>query len=367
MPIKAAGVEQGSKRQRHWKAFAVATMLMVLLPGFVAAGQSKTSATEQVITSFENQMKEAALKGDLAASEKYLGKDFVRVYPDGSLVPTDDLRNGIKFTAIDISELQVHVTGDTAVSTFTATVKATIHEQDIDGVYRGVRTWANDNGQWKAVAYTSTRIGHGPSASSPPPSASPEQHAHVNDNVFVSDNLPKLALKLDPKFQYVGSFPFDISGLAGGYRYVWGETDGSKHLRRVFIVQAEGYYPGNNGTYKYGTPHPATLGGEAYEHGLYIYDNDQSAREDPGKEADLTRKFMLEKGYDWEPQLVMSRFARVVDESKKNEIIFFYLENLKDYTAKKAIDFPEEAQSKEQKTILETVDAHSLKAFSVQN
>jgi hypothetical protein len=62
----------------------------------------------------------------------------------------------------------------------------------------------------------------------------------------------------------------------------------------------------------------------------------------------------------------MSRFARVVDESKKNEIIFFYFENLKEYTAKKAMDFPEEAQSKEQKTILETVDAHSRKAFSVQ-
>jgi len=39
----------------------------------------------------------------------------------------------------------------------------------------------------------------------------------------------------------------------------------------------------------------------------------------------------------------MSRFARIVDESKKNEIIFFYFENLGDYTKKRTTDFSEEA------------------------
>ena len=67
-------------------------------------------------------------------------------------------------------------------------------------------------------------------------------------------------MTLDPKFQYLGRFPFDIKGIAGGYRYVWGETEIGKHLRRTFIVQAEGYYLGNQGSYKYGTPNPATLG-----------------------------------------------------------------------------------------------------------
>jgi hypothetical protein len=194
----------------------------------------------------------------------------------------------------------------------------------------------------------------------------PQQHAHVEKNVFISDAPAHLKLTLDPKFQYLGSFPFDIKGIAGGYRYVWGEVGSRKHLERTFIIQAEGYYPGNAGSYKYGTPNPAMLAGDAYQHNVWIYDNEESAREDPGNESDLTRKFMHEKGYVWGPQLVMSRFARIVDESKKDEIIFFYFENLKSHTTKRVADFPEEGTSAEQKSILSTVDANSRKAFAVE-
>jgi hypothetical protein len=196
-------------------------------------------------------------------------------------------------------------------------------------------------------------------------STPPQQRVHVEKNVFVSDSPAHLKLTLDPKFQYLGSFPFDIKGVAGGYRYVWGEIGSGKHLERTFIIQAEGYYPGNAGAYEYGTPNPAALAGDAYQHNVWIYDNEESARENPGNESDLTRRFMQEKGYVWESQLVMSRFARIVDASKKNEIIFFYFENLKDHSKKRVADFPEDGTSAEQKSILSTVDANSQKAFTV--
>lgn len=197
-------------------------------------------------------------------------------------------------------------------------------------------------------------------------SSAPEQRAHAEKNVFTADPPSRLKLTLDSKFQYLGSFPFDIKGIAGGYRYVWGETDKGNHLNRTFIVQAEGYYPGNHGSYNYGTPNPVTIAGDVYQHNVWIYDNDQSAREDPGNESDLTRKFIRDKGYEWEPQLIMSRFARIVDESRKNEIIFFYFENLKGYTAKRVADFPEEGvKSSEQNVILDAVDANSRRVFTV--
>ena len=50
---------------------------------------------------------------------------------------------------------------------------------------------------------------------------------------------------------------------------------------------------------------------------------------------------------------------------EKNEIILFYLENLADYTAQRAEDFPEEPTSSEHKRILAAVDANSRKAFIV--
>jgi hypothetical protein len=212
--------------------------------------------------------------------------------------------------------------------------------------------------------YSTTRIGL-EASSSVLQSAALREHVRVKENVFVSDERPKLTLTLDAKFKYLGSFPFDIRGIAGGYRYIWGEMDHDKHLGRAFIVQAEGYYPNNNGKYVYGTPNAAILAGEAYQHNVFIYDNDESTREGPGNEADLTKKFMQEHGYEWGPELIMSRFARAVGETKKDEIIFFYFEDLKNYTSKHVKDFPEGPHSAEQQTILDSVDANSRKAFTI--
>jgi len=92
-----------------------------------------------------------------------------------------------------------------------------------------------------------------------------KEHAHVKDNVF-SDDLSRLTLTLDPKFRYLGSFPFDIHDIAGGYRYVWGEIDHGKHLRRTFIIQAEGFYPDNQEVVPLRHSHPVALAGDAYQH-----------------------------------------------------------------------------------------------------
>jgi len=67
----------------------------------------------------------------------------------------------------------------------------------------------------------------------------------------------------------------------------------------------------------------------------------------------------------WEHELVMSRFARTVDTSRKNEIIFFYFENLKSYTDKSVSDFDASANHAKQQKILESVDANSRVAFKV--
>ena len=118
---------------------------------------------EQTIKSMENEMREAVLKGDAEGSAKNLASNFIRVYPDGSVASRqqtiDDLKGSFKYTSIEVSEQQVQVTGDTAVSVFKASVKGTRNGQPIDGDYRGVRTWAKEGGQWKVVAFSSTKVG----------------------------------------------------------------------------------------------------------------------------------------------------------------------------------------------------------------
>jgi Domain of unknown function (DUF4440) len=325
---------------------------------------NQNRAVEQTIRNMEDHMTEAALKGDLAASEKFLSNDYVRVYPDGSVQAIDDVRNSLKFASIEVSDYQIRVIGDTAVSVFKASVIGSAHGQSIDGDYRELRTWAKERGEWKAVAFSTTRIA--PSNSPALPQATEDQHrVHVKDNVFVSDDLPKLILTLDSRFQYLGRFAFDVKGIAGGWRYVWGETDHGRHLRRTFIVQVEGYYSGKHGVYGYGIPDPVTLAGDTYQHNVWIYDNDRSAQQHPGNESDLTKKFLEGHGYQWDSQLIMSRYARPVDEARKNEIIFFYFENLSDYSSKRVKDFPEGPASSEENAILASVDKGSGKAFAI--
>jgi len=203
-------------------------------------------------------------------------------------------------------------------------------------------------------------------ASDQPSSSKIIEHAHVDNNVFISTTEPPLKLTVDRRFKYLGKFPFDIEGIAGGYRYLWGDVENGKRLRRLFIVQAEGFYPDNSEVYRYGTPNPVTLAGHAYQHNVWIYDDAESIRQNPGKESELTRKFLERQGYVLDPDLVMSRFARAVGDSKKNEIIFFYFESLKDYTSKPPKSFPEDAApDPEHKRILDAVDKNSMKAFRV--
>jgi hypothetical protein len=190
--------------------------------------------------------------------------------------------------------------------------------------------------------------------------------ATIAGNDFISTEVPKLRVAIDPRLLYVGSFPFDIDGIAGGYRFVWGEVDKGKHLLRTFIIQKEGFYPSSGDSYNYQAPNLITLGNHAYQHNVFVADDEREIREHPGHEPDVTQKFLRGKGYDWDTQLVMSRFARIVDDAKKNEIIFFYTENLSAYTTKSANDLDSGGANEELKQkIKREVDANSMRAFKV--
>jgi ketosteroid isomerase-like protein len=144
------------------KQIAVSVALL-MITGTLMFAQSAIGDVEQSIKSMENEMREAVLKGDAVGSAKYLGSNYVRVYPDGSVASRqqaiDDVKNSLKYTSIEVTEQQVQVTGNTAISVFKASVKGTRNGQPIDGDYRGVRTWVKEGGQWKAVAFASTKIG----------------------------------------------------------------------------------------------------------------------------------------------------------------------------------------------------------------
>jgi hypothetical protein len=143
--------------------------------------------------------------------------------------------------------------------------------------------------------------------------------------------IPRSALRSTAGWAILGKCRFTIDNLAAGIRYVFIHATHVKHIQQMFIIQQEGFLPSSDDTYKYSITNPARLGSFEYQHSVIFDDNAATIRDDPGKEADVTQRFLTAHGYFLEQELVMARFARPSDPQHKHEIIFFCFENLSAY------------------------------------
>jgi hypothetical protein len=193
-----------------------------------------------------------------------------------------------------------------------------------------------------------------------------DQLPRVESNTFISPENPDIRVSVDRKFKYLGNLPFTIEKIAGGNRYIFVQANPNKRIQRMFIIQQEGFVPSSDEIYRYKITTPAKLGSFDYQHSVILYDNDANIREEPGKEADLTQRFLAGQGYVLEPELVMSRFARPADWQRRHEIIFFCYENLSSYRHKLA-DFREGLDSLQKQDIKQKVDENCLRAFHVNH
>ena len=187
----------------------------------------------------------------------------------------------------------------------------------------------------------------------------------VENNTLVSSDLPKVRIAVDKSLPYLGTFHFNLRNIAEGDRYVWAESHDGR-VTRMFIVQFEGFLPSIDKTYTYQMRTPVKLGGEVYSHNLWFYSEAAKPTKDPRNEPEYLANFLAERGLHTDRDLMMSRFARIVDDARRHEIILFYWENLADHGLT-ARDFPEEAPvTPDQKEMGEDFYQRSRKAFSVE-
>ena len=184
----------------------------------------------------------------------------------------------------------------------------------------------------------------------------------VVDHTIISDTLPALEIKVDPAFEYVGILSFILKEIALVERVIFAEQQASK-TTRLFIVQFEGIIDGVDFTYKYPTTNPIRLGNHPYQHGIYMYSNAESVREAPGAESDRTTQFLRERGYVHYDGLAMSRFARIVDDAHRHEIIIFYQETLSSLGL--SLEAYSQLPSEEQQVIDQALTERSLQNFTV--
>jgi len=184
----------------------------------------------------------------------------------------------------------------------------------------------------------------------------------VTNNIIISDALPALEIKVDPAFIFVGILSFVLKEIALVERVIFVDNQNSE-TTRLFIVQFEGGLDSVDLTYKFRITNPIKLGGHDYHHGVYIYSNAESVRETPGAESDRTTQFLQERGYIHDDGLAMSRFARIVDDAHRHEIIIFYQETLK--SLKLSLDEYAQLTPEQRQAFEHELTERSLRNFQV--
>ena len=154
-----------------------------------------------------------------------------------------------------------------------------------------------------------------------------EHDRFVIGQILTSGKLPTIKIAIDDSFVYQGKIDFKIRDIAKGERYIFIDSE-NHNVKRMFIAQFEGFLPSSDEFYRYSFVNATKMGNHKFRQNTYAFSNSESMIVNPEGEATLTFKFLKDKGFKVEDELMMSRFVTVAGEDKKHELILFYVENV---------------------------------------
>lgn len=187
----------------------------------------------------------------------------------------------------------------------------------------------------------------------------------VEGRTLISNALPPIRIKFDKDFEYVGTQSFVLYGAAQVEQYFFVDTN-DRTIRRAFMVQFESYLPTNTHTYNYEIKDTVRLGGLDFMYDTQVVNVPNFRKQYPDSDAGRAAAFLEGKGYQLEGMdLVFQRYIRLVDETRRNELLIIYYENLKD-TALTAADLSAGGRATaDRERIFREVQRRALKGFKV--
>ena len=154
------------------------------------------------------------------------------------------------------------------------------------------------------------------------------QTRRVKGQVLTSIYLPSIRVRFDKKFKYVGSQKFILYDRAQVEQHFFIEADNQQRIKRMFMVQFEGYLPNINATYDYPVTKTINLAGQTYIVDAESIPNVSAAiKQNPQSDVARAASFLESKGYRISESIMFQRFVRLVDEAKRNEFILLYVED----------------------------------------
>ena len=144
------------------------------------------------------------------------------------------------------------------------------------------------------------------------------------DGVLTSTGDPPLRIAVDPRLAYLGATDLVIKGIARAERHHFVAVRGSI-VTRLLVVQFEGFLPTSDEVYRYRLADPLTMGGATWGSWVFAYAVERDEPE-PSPETLDTVGFLRSRGLALAPEQVMARYARIVGEDARHEVLVFYHE-----------------------------------------
>ncbi|HYK97366.1 MAG TPA: hypothetical protein VEU77_03135 [Candidatus Acidoferrales bacterium] len=133
-----------------------------------------------------------------------------------------------------------------------------------------------------------------------------------------------LHLKIAPAFAYAGSLLFDLAAGARVERHHF--VEGARDVTRLIVVHFEVFLPGVDDHYRYALRDPAVLAGERYGRSAELLDVAAGRAAAPLAEMARTATFLASKGFRCSGRHAVARYARIVGDDRRGEILIFYHE-----------------------------------------
>ncbi len=201
---------------------------------------------------------------------------------------------------------------------------------------------------------------------------------YVEGNTIISKNLPEIEIEVADEFKYVGVFDFEIfansdeypaelqgKAVAAGERFVFAMGDEDRNVKKLFIVQFEGFLEENEFIFNYNFDNAEYIGKNKYRQNSWFYDSASLAEENPYNEGAKTRTFLKDKGFLLEDEYMMSRFVGLASEDRKHEIIIFYIEMLHGTTGYSLKEYENSISKEEADSIRTALVERSRNSFKI--
>ena len=127
-----------------------------------APGATADGADEQAIRQLEQEWADAMVKGDLAALERGLAKEWT-LTEDGQVTSREQALAAFKSGAYKVEsaalrDVNVHVVGDAAIASMIVETKGTFMGKPVPPASRSIDFFVKRDGRWQAVSTQNTAI-----------------------------------------------------------------------------------------------------------------------------------------------------------------------------------------------------------------